>query len=60
VFELSVAHPGLPKGTYTLVMRAVDPLPNGKPLAFANQAQGATLPGWLTLGSIVISSPPAS
>jgi hypothetical protein len=25
-------------------------MPNGRPLRFANRAQGHDLPGWLTLG----------
>jgi hypothetical protein len=41
----------LPAGTYTLVMRVKNPLPNGKPLQFANRAWGQTLPDALTLGT---------
>ncbi len=41
----------LPDGKYTLTMRVVNPLPNGKPLQFANQAWGQTLPDALTLGT---------
>ena len=33
-------------------MRLVNPLPNGKPLRFANAEQDRDLPGWLTLGTI--------
>ena len=36
---------------YRLLLRAVNPLPNGSPLRFANQTQDRHLPGWLTLGA---------
>ena len=36
----------------TAVVRVVNPLPNGVPLAFANEAMGETLPGYLSLGKI--------
>jgi len=41
---------GLPAGSYTLLLRPVNPLANGTPLRFANASQDKTLPGWLTLG----------
>ena len=41
---------GLAAGNYQLVMRVPNRLPAGHPLKFANQAQDADLPGWLTLG----------
>jgi len=41
---------GLPPGAYQLLLRVVNPLPNGVPLRFANQSQDRPLPGWLTLG----------
>ena len=37
-------------------MRVVNPLPNGVPLAFANEAMGETLPGYLTLGEVSLST----
>ena len=40
----------LPAGTYHLLLRVPNPLPNGPPLRFANQTQDQHLPGWLTLG----------
>lgn len=43
---------GVPSGNYTLAVRIVHPLKNGKPLRFANKSQDATLPGWLTLGEV--------
>ncbi|HWH68234.1 MAG TPA: DUF4832 domain-containing protein, partial [Candidatus Sulfotelmatobacter sp.] len=42
----------LPPGAYRLLLRVPNPLPNGLPLRFANQAQERHLPGWLTLGEI--------
>ncbi len=53
---------GLSAGTYTLLLGVPNPLPNGLPLRFANQAQDADLPGWLSLGQVTVSSsaaPPA-
>jgi len=46
--------PGLQAGTYTLVLRVVNPLPNGKALKFANQKQDQALAGWLTLGTFAV------
>ena len=36
----------------TLVLRVIHPLPNGKPLRFANADQDRHLPGWLSLGPL--------
>lgn len=44
----------LAPGTYTLALRVINPLPNGKLFRFANASQDATLPGWLTLGAFNI------
>ncbi|SFI40045.1 protein of unknown function [Planctomicrobium piriforme] len=44
----------LPAGKYRLALRVVNPLPQGKPLRFANAAQDADAAGWLTLGEIDI------
>jgi hypothetical protein len=41
----------LPNGQFELLLRVVNPLPNGKPLQFANADWNKTLEGWLTLGS---------
>lgn len=35
-----------------VLLRVVNPLPNGHPPRFANQTQDADLPGWLTLGTL--------
>ncbi len=37
-------------GEYRVVMCVANPLPNGKPLRFANETQDRDLSGWLTLG----------
>ena len=46
-------------GQYKLLLGVPNPLANGLPLGFANTAQGADLPGWLTLGRISITPAPA-
>ena len=46
---------GLTAGQYKLALRVQNPLSGGVPLRFANQAQDADLPGWLTLGNISIT-----
>lgn len=38
-------------GTYTLLMRVVNPLKQGKAFRFANEEQDGTLEGWLSLGT---------
>lgn len=45
---------GVKAGRYTLAVRVPNPLKTGKPLRFANKAQDADLPGWLSLGEVVI------
>jgi hypothetical protein len=39
-------------GEYRVLLRIMDPLPQGRPLRFANQAQDKDQPGWLTLGRV--------
>jgi hypothetical protein len=46
--------PKLAPGGYTLALRVVNPLPNGKSLKFANASQDANLVGWLTLGAFTV------
>jgi hypothetical protein len=53
-FSHVVTH-GLAAGHYTLLMRAVNPLPNGRPLAFANTEWSRDVAGWLTLETVVIA-----
>jgi hypothetical protein len=38
------------------VMSVPNPMPGGDPVKFANAAQDATLPGWLTLGSVSVGA----
>jgi hypothetical protein len=59
VWSFSQANHGLGAGTYKILLRVQNPLPNGVPFRFANAAQDADLPGWLTLGQVAISSSPA-
>jgi len=42
----------IPKQSQKLALRVINPLPNGKPLKFANAEQDADAPGWLTLGKL--------
>ena len=37
---------------HTLALRVINPLENGKPLRFANSAQEAHAPSWLSLGKV--------
>lgn len=55
-YEFTFAPPNLAlnNGTYTLVMRVVNPLPNGKSLQFANTTQDQDLKDWLTLGTFTV------
>ena len=46
-------------GDLTAVLRVVNPLPNGAPVAFANEAMDATVPGYLTVGTLSFGSQPA-
>jgi hypothetical protein len=50
----------VPFGTDTAVVavRVVNPMPNGKPLRFANADQDRDAAGWLSVGKIKIESPP--
>lgn len=41
----------LKPGKYALLLRAVNPLPNGRPLRFANATQDRPRKGWLSLGT---------
>ncbi|HWX20947.1 MAG TPA: DUF4832 domain-containing protein [Candidatus Binatia bacterium] len=59
VWSWSQANHGLGTGQYKLLLRGQNPLANGVPLSLANVAQGADLPGWLTLGQVSIVSAPA-
>lgn len=41
-------------GRYEVALRVINPLPNGKPLCFANKSQTVDAQGWLVLGSVTI------
>jgi hypothetical protein len=41
-----------PAAKRTLALRVINPLPNGKPLRFANEEQDRDAPGWLSLGPL--------
>ncbi len=43
----------VPAGRYKLALRVPNPLPNGRPVRFANRTQDADAEGWLTLGEVV-------
>jgi len=58
-WNFTVANPGLAAGSYTLLLRVLNPLTNGVPLVFANQAQNASLGGWLTLGQFAVTPYPS-
>jgi hypothetical protein len=47
---------GLASGRYTVLMRAVNPLANGKPLCFGNASWARDTAGWLTLGSLLVTA----
>jgi Domain of unknown function (DUF4832) len=55
----SQAGHGLLAGQHTLLLRVQNPLTNGVPFRFANVAQDASVPGWLTLGQVQIVPIPA-
>ena len=55
----SQAGHGLEAGPHKLLLRVQNPLTNGVPFRFANVAQDADLPGWLTLGQVQIVPTPA-
>ena len=44
----------LKTGRYKLLINIPNPLPKGKPIAFANESQNADLPGWCTLAEITV------
>ncbi|MCX7817872.1 MAG: DUF4832 domain-containing protein [Kiritimatiellae bacterium] len=48
----------LPAGVQFAALRVPHPMPGGRPLRFANQAQDADRPGWLTLGPCPPPPPP--
>lgn len=59
-FNYSNASHGLANGTYTVLMRVVNPMSGGKNLVFANQNWAQTTSGWLTLGTVTIANTPTA
>ncbi|MDW8310106.1 MAG: DUF4832 domain-containing protein [Verrucomicrobiales bacterium] len=55
VFRRALPVAELPEGAFVLALRVVHPLPNGKPLRFANASQDQHRPGWLSLGRFVVN-----
>ncbi len=51
-WNASLQLPEKPSAKLTLALRVINPLPNGKPLRFANAEQDGRLPGWLSLGPL--------
>jgi hypothetical protein len=59
-FTTIVDTSALPAGEYTVVAQGTNPMANGMPIRFANEAQDAAQDGWLTLGSTtVLAAAPA-
>lgn len=53
VWRFQVEVKSLAPGAYHLLLRVVNPLPNGTRLRFANQSQDRHVSGWLTLGEFI-------
>jgi hypothetical protein len=53
--EYMASFQDFPQHGATVVMRVVNPLPNGHPVVFANAEMGTVKKGWLTLGKIAAS-----
>lgn len=51
-WKASLNVPKKPLAGLTLGLRVIHPLPNGKPLRFANAEQDRHAPGWLSLGRL--------
>jgi len=54
VWSFSIVNHGLSAGSYKILLRVQNPLPNGLPFRFANATQDADQFGWLTLGQVAI------
>ena len=50
--EYQASIPNLPGRPATILMRLVNPLPNGHPVVFANVEMSTVKKGWLTLGRV--------
>ena len=51
-FDFDADLAGLTAGRYRVLVQVPNPLPNGKPLRFADAEQDRDRDGWLTLGAI--------
>ncbi len=51
-WTISLSTKDVPAGTHALAIRVPNPLPNGKPLRFANKDQDRHAVGWLTVGEV--------
>lgn len=51
-WSATLTMPKQPTTKLTLALRVINPLPNGKPLRFANADQDRHAPGWLSLGPL--------
>jgi hypothetical protein len=45
---------GVPSGEYQLALRVPNPMPQGRPLRFANAGQDRDSPGWLTITTVTV------
>ncbi len=57
LWDYEIPKAQLPEGVFVLAMRAVNPLPGGKTLRFANTTQDQHRNGWLTLGRFQVYAP---
>lgn len=48
--------PDLPANPAAIIIRLVNPLANGHPVAFANEEMGTVKPGWLTLAPVSVTA----
>ena len=51
-WSTTLTFPEQPAAKLTRALRVINPLPNGKPLRFANAGQDRHAPGWLSLGPL--------
>ncbi len=56
VWNWTQTNHGLAPGQYKLLLSVQNPMTNGLAFSFANTAQNADLPGWLTLGQFAVAT----
>jgi|GEM_PF-133682 len=54
IWDETLSVDGVAAGKYKLALRVRNKLPTGHPIRFANKTQDADVPGWLTLGEILL------